>query len=81
MKEIKNKNTKKCAVLIDERTSIPYCVFVSKKYLKEKVLKEKVTNWIRSYIINNHYIANPFRMVIMKEELVSKKYRRINIDI
>ena len=66
--------TKKCAMLIEERTSIPYCVLTAKEPLSKKEITEKAIMWVNGYITDNHCIANPFRIVVKSEKSVPKKY-------
>lgn len=66
----------KCALLIDERTSIPFYCLTTKKSLNKDSLRVKALEWIKT---SNHS-ASDFRIVIQNEKNIPKKYKRIEIS-
>lgn len=52
-----------CVVIIDERTSLPYCVIKSKRILSDKTLKNYTKQWLNKHT-NNCSWSN-YRYLIM----------------
>lgn len=65
-----------CAVIIDEGTSLPYCVIKSKKTLSDETLKEYAKQWINEH--NDNCSWSNYRYVIMNIN-DAPKIKRINI--
>ena len=66
----------KCALLIEERTSIPFCCLTPKEPLNKDSLRVKALEWFKT----SNYSASDFRIVIQNEKNVPKKYKRIEIN-
>ena len=52
-----------CIVIIDERTSLPYCIIRSNKPLSDEMLKEYANNWMNEH--NNNCSWSNYRYIIM----------------
>ena len=65
-----------CVVIIDEHTSLPYCVIKSKKTLSDETLKEYAKQWINEH--NDNCSWSNYRYVIMNIN-DAPKIKRINI--
>ena len=52
-----------CTVIIDERTSIPYCIIKSQKPLSDETLKEHAKQWMNEH--NDNCSWSNYRYVIM----------------
>ncbi len=66
-----------CAVIIDEGTSLPYCVIIkSKKSLSDEALEEHAKQWINEH--NDNCSWSNYRYVIMNIN-DAPKIKRINI--
>ena len=52
-----------CIVIIDERTSLPYCIIKGGKPLSNEILKNYAKQWINEHN-NNCYWSN-YRYLIM----------------
>jgi hypothetical protein len=65
-----------CVVIIDEHTSLPYCVIKSKKALSDETLKEHAKQWINEH--NDNCSWSNYRYVIMNIN-DAPKIKRINI--
>lgn len=65
-----------CVVIIDENTSLPYCVIKSKKTLSDDVLEEHAKQWINEH--NDNCSWSNYRYVIMNIN-DTPKIKRIHI--
>lgn len=52
-----------CAVIIDERTSLPYCIIKGRKILSDEILEERVKQWINEH--NDNCSWSNYRYLIM----------------
>ena len=52
-----------CVVIIDERTSLPFCVIKSKRKLSNKRLKEHAEQWMNEH--NDNCSWSNYRHIIM----------------
>jgi len=56
-----------CTVIIDERTSIPYCVIRSRKIVSDETLKDYTKQWMKEYNDNCFGLitVSNYRYIIM----------------
>lgn len=52
-----------CVVIIDERTSLPYCVIKSKRILSDEILKDYAKQWIDEH--NENCSWSNYRYIVM----------------
>lgn len=55
-----------CVVIIDERTSLPYCVIKGRKPLSNKALKEYANQWMNEHTDNCSW--SNYRYLIMNKK-------------
>jgi len=52
-----------CAIIIDEQTSLPYCIIKGRKSLSDETLKDYAKQWINEH--NDNCSWSNYRYLIM----------------
>ncbi len=52
-----------CVVIIDERTSLPYCIIIGRKTFSDETLKKYTKRWINEH--NDNCSWSNYRYLIM----------------